>query len=89
MGGSRNVKSYVCLRCSYDFRYVRMVEYCPNCGTRGFMQLKVGFNMNKEKAIKLLRTVKHELDCDNIKYHDELAVKLEELEKWIDYKIKI
>lgn len=76
------------MRCSFDFRYTRIVEYCPNCGTRGFIQLQKGFKMNKQKALKLIATIKHEFNCDNSGYHDELAVKLYELEKWINYNTK-
>lgn len=82
------VKNYVCTRCSFNFRYTRMVEFCPNCGTKGFMLLQKGFKMDKKKALSLIRICKYEFDCDNSGYHDELAIKLEELEKWIDYNTK-
>lgn len=88
MGGSHTIKSYVCLRCRFEFKYYRMVEFCPNCGAKGSLQKQMGFKMNKEKAMKLIGQIETEFNCSNSGYQDELADRLTELKKWIDYNIK-
>jgi hypothetical protein len=65
-----------------------MVEYCPNCGTRGFINLQHGFKMNKQKAMKLIGKIERQFNCNIDSYNDELAKELHELRKWIDYNIK-
>lgn len=85
---SKTTKTYVCMRCSYGFRYYKLVEYCPNCGTKGFMQKQIGFDMTKEKAKKLLDTIGKEFNNDNSGYHNELAIQMEKLWEWIDFNIK-